>query len=87
MSAIRMTSSGWGRTRRTESFAWGGLPSRKRAGTRDSGYDVIVHFHGQTAMRMTLAQVARGVAFVGIDLGIASGAYSDAFASREAWPS
>jgi hypothetical protein len=35
---------------------------------------------------MTLAQVAKGVAFVGIDLGIASGAYSDAFATPEAWP-
>jgi len=59
---------------------------QKGGHTKDYGYDVIVHFHGQTAMRMTLAQVARGVAFVGIDLGIASGPYSDAFASREAWP-
>jgi hypothetical protein len=59
---------------------------QKGGHTKDFGYDVLVHFHGQTAMRMTLAQVARGVAFVGIDLGIASGAYSDAFASPEAWP-
>jgi len=59
---------------------------QKGGHTKDFGYDVIVHFHGQTAMRMTLAQVARGVAFVGIDLGIASGPYQDAFASRESWP-
>jgi hypothetical protein len=59
---------------------------QKGGHTKDFGYDVIVHFHGQTAMRMTLAQVARGVAFVGIDLGIASGPYQDAFASPEAWP-
>lgn len=52
----------------------------------DFGYDVVVHFHGKTAMTMTLAQVARGVAFVGIDLGNGSGAYSDAFASRAEWP-
>ena len=59
---------------------------QKGGHTKDFGYDVIVHFHGQNAMRMTLAQVARGVSFVGIDLGIASGPYSDAFQSREAWP-
>lgn len=54
--------------------------------TSDYGYDVVVHFHGQTAMRTTLAQVARGVAFVGIDLGNGSGAYSDGFMARESWP-
>jgi hypothetical protein len=54
--------------------------------TADYGYDVVVHFHGQNAMRMTLAQVARGIAFVGIDLGNGSGAYSDAFAMKSEWP-
>lgn len=54
--------------------------------TDDYGYDVVVHFHGQTAMRTTLAQVARGVAFVGIDLGNGSGAYSEEFTARESWP-
>jgi hypothetical protein len=34
---------------------------------------------------MTLAQIARGVAFVGIDLGNGSGVYSDAFATRASW--
>lgn len=53
--------------------------------TDDWGYDVVVHFHGQTALRMTFAQVVRGTAFVGIDLGNGSGAYSDAFASKATW--
>lgn len=59
---------------------------QKGGHTEDFGYDVVVHFHGKTAMSMTLAQVARGVAFVGIDLGNGSGPYSDAFASRAEWP-
>jgi hypothetical protein len=43
------------------------------------GYDVVIHFHGHEPVRKTLVQVARGVAFVGIDLGINSGPYSKAF--------
>ena len=59
---------------------------QKGGHTADYGFDVIVHFHGLNAMRMTLTQVARGVVFAGADLGIASGAYSDAFTSKETWP-
>jgi len=59
---------------------------QKGGHTADYGYDVVVHFHGQTALRTTLAQVAKGVAFVGIDLGNGSGPYSDEFASRQTWP-
>lgn len=59
---------------------------QKGGHTKDWGYDVVVHFHGQNALRTTLVQIARGVAFVGIDLGNGSGAYSDEFASRESWP-
>lgn len=59
---------------------------QKGGHTKDFGYDVIVHFHGLRAMRMTLVQVAKGVAFAGVDLGIGSGAYSDAFMSPEQWP-
>ncbi len=58
---------------------------QKGGHTPDFGYDVLVHFHGQTALRMTLAQIARGVSFVGIDLGNGSGAYSDRFQSPEQW--
>ncbi len=59
---------------------------QKGGHTKDFGYDVIVHFHGLNAMRMTLTQVASGVAFAGVDLGINSGAYSEPFSSPEAWP-
>jgi hypothetical protein len=59
---------------------------QKGGHTADFGYDVVVHFHGQTALRMTLAQVAKGVTFVGVDLGNGSGPYSDAFLSAQAWP-
>jgi len=58
---------------------------QKGGHTKDFGYDVIVHFHGLNAMRMTLTQVARGVTFAGMDLGIASGAYSEPFSSPEMW--
>jgi hypothetical protein len=47
----------------------------------DGGYDVIVHFHGGNAVKKTVARQARGVAYVGIDLGNGSGAYADAFPS------
>jgi hypothetical protein len=59
---------------------------QKGGHTKDFGYDVIVHFHGLNAMRMTLTQIAHGVAFAGVDLGIASGAYSEPFTSPELWP-
>ena len=52
--------------------------------TAEMGYDVLVHFHGHTAVMKTLAQVARGIAFVGIDLGLGSGAYSDPFIPQRA---
>lgn len=54
--------------------------------TADFGYDVILHFHGAPPIRKTLVQVARGVVFVGVDLGIGSGKYSNAFKAREAFP-
>lgn len=50
--------------------------------TADYGYDVLVQFHGHTAVMKTLAQVSRGITYVGIDLGLGSGAYSGAFPSR-----
>jgi hypothetical protein len=53
--------------------------------TDDLGYDVVVHFHGHSPVRKTLVQVARGVAFVGIDKGIGSGRYSKPFENPETW--
>lgn len=54
--------------------------------TADMGYDVLIHFHGHTAARKLLVQVARGVTFVGIDLGNGSGAYADAFMDPRVFP-
>jgi hypothetical protein len=54
--------------------------------TADYGYDVIVHFHGHSPVRRTLVQVARGVSFVGIDLGVGSGYYSNPFRNPKRFP-
>lgn len=54
--------------------------------TDDMGFDVIVHFHGADPIRKTLVQVATGVVFVGIDKGMGSGPYSDAYSQKGAWP-
>lgn len=55
------------------------LVPQKGGYTPDMGFDVLIHFHGHEPVRKTLVQVARGITFVGIDLGIASGPYMKAF--------
>jgi hypothetical protein len=55
--------------------------------TADFGYDVVVHFHGHSAVRKTLVQVARGVAYVGIDKGLGSGPYMREFKVPDTFPS
>ncbi len=62
---------------------WHGQVSVPASGgiTDDGGYDVIMHFHGGPAARKTLVTSARGVALVGIDLGIGSAAYDQPFMS------
>lgn len=50
------------------------------------GFDVVIHFHGYSAVRKTLVQVARGVAYVGIDKGLGSGPYSNAFQRPDVFP-
>jgi hypothetical protein len=54
--------------------------------TADMGYDVLIHFHGHQAARKVIVQIARGIVFVGIDKGIGSGAYADAFTDASAFP-
>jgi hypothetical protein len=66
-------------------MGWIAMPQRG-GHTSDFGYDVVVHFHGAPPLRKTLVQIARGVVFVGVDLGIGSGKYSDAFTLRESFP-
>ncbi len=52
----------------------------QRGGFTDSmGADVLIHFHGHEPVRKTLVQVARGISYVGIDLGVNSGPYMKAF--------
>lgn len=51
----------------------------------DGAYHVILHFHGHDAVRKAFVEVARGEALVGIDLGVGSGAYEDAFALPSAF--
>ncbi len=46
----------------------------------DGAYHVVIHFHGHDAVRKAFVEVARGEVLVGIDLGVGSGAYEDAFA-------
>lgn len=52
----------------------------------DMGYDVLIHFHGHEPARKVLVQVARGMTFVGIDKGLGSGAYSNAFQNPDVFP-
>jgi len=56
---------------------------QKGGHTEDMGYDVVIQFHGYSPVRKIVAQVARGVAYVGIDRGVGSGLYSDAFGNPD----
>jgi LysM repeat protein len=49
--------------------------------TRGGAFDVMIHFHGHEPARKEWVRVMDGAVFVGIDLGIGSGAYSTAFSS------
>jgi len=62
------------------------LIPQKGGHTPDMGYDVIVHFHGHEAARKMLVQVARGIVYVGLDEGLGSGPYADAFEAPGAFP-
>lgn len=58
------------------------IPQRG-AHTPDMGFDVLIQFHGHSPVRKTFVQVARGMVYVGIDKGLGSGPYSDAFANPD----
>lgn len=49
-------------------------------------FDVMIHFHGHEPVRKEWVQVMDGAVLVGIDLGIGSGAYEDAFQSPDVFP-
>ncbi len=64
----------------------GQMIAPKTGGVRkDGGFDVIVHFHGHEPIRKEFVKTATGVVLVGIDLGIGSGAYQNAFAVPGVW--
>lgn len=64
----------------------GRLTIPQRGGhTADFGYDVLVHFHGHDAMRKFLVQVSRGIAYVGVDLGLGSGPYATEFSAADSF--
>lgn len=59
------------------------LMPREGGHTPDGGFDVVVHFHGHEAARKSFVEVARGAVLVGIDLGVGSGPYENAFADAD----
>jgi len=54
--------------------------------TRSGGFDLIVHFHGHYPIRKEFVKSAKGIVLVAIDLGVGSGAYSNAFSNPQAFP-
>ena len=54
--------------------------------TSSGGFDLIVHFHGHYPIRKEFVKEAKGIVLVAIDLGIGSGAYSNAFSNPHAFP-
>jgi hypothetical protein len=67
--------------------ALGRLAVPQRGGhTEDFGFDVLIHFHGAEPVRKALVPIARGLTFVGIDVGQGSGAYDRAVVGGQAWP-
>jgi hypothetical protein len=59
------------------------LMPKRGALTADSGFDVMIHFHGGNAVRKMIADSARGIFVVGIDLGAGSSAYGRPFSDPE----
>ncbi len=61
------------------------LLPRSGGHTDDLGFDVVVHFHGHEAIRKPFVEIAPGTVLVGIDLGMGSGPYEDAFGLEKPW--
>jgi hypothetical protein len=61
------------------------LMPRKGGLTTSGAFDLVIHFHGSGAIRKALARTARGVFVVGVDLGVGSRVYGQAFARPEAF--
>lgn len=70
-----------------KNLSMGRIALPQRGGhTPDMGYDVLIQFHGHSPVRKTFVQVSRGTVYVGIDRGLGSGPYSDAFGNPDVFP-
>jgi hypothetical protein len=49
--------------------------------SKNGQFDLVIHFHGHEPIRKEFVKSAKGIVLVGIDLGIGSGAYQNAFSS------
>jgi hypothetical protein len=78
---------GFGVYDRWENIALGQMIAPQRGGVRkDGGFDLVVHFHGHEPIRKEFIKTAQGIVLAGIDLGIGSGAYENAFADQSLFP-
>ena len=64
----------------------GRLLAPQRGGvTRKGGFDLIVHFHGRYPIRKEFVREAKGTVLVGVDLGVSSAPYTNAFSNPGAF--
>jgi hypothetical protein len=78
---------GFGVYDRWENIALGQMIAPQRGGIRkDGGFDLVVHFHGHEPIRKEFIKTAQGIVLAGIDLGIGSGPYENAFADHSLFP-
>jgi hypothetical protein len=62
------------------------LIPHKGATNKKGEFDLVLHFHGHEAIRKEFVKTSHNVVLVGIDLGIGSGAYSNAFSAPFVYP-
>jgi hypothetical protein len=76
---------GWGAYNRwSREPSMGQMIMPHKGGIRKNGaFDVLIHFHGHEPIRKEFVKFASGIVLVGIDLGIGSGVYANAFASPD----
>jgi hypothetical protein len=78
---------GFGVYDKWENVAMGQMIAPQAGGIRkDGGFDLVVHFHGHEPIRKEFVKTGGGAVLVGIDLGIGSGAYENAFQDPSLFP-
>jgi hypothetical protein len=78
---------GFGVYDRWENVSLGQIVAPQRGGIRkDGGFDLVVHFHGHEPIRKEFVKTGGGVVLAGIDLGLGSGPYENAFADQSLFP-